>query len=147
MFRFSIPVILFLLAAVFFHSCDKDREHPVPHVHVNIDLNIINYNLNSPGLSHQFAQNEGGRIFGYRGIIVYRLSTDEFRAFDRACPCNPHQCTVSIDPENRVTATDACCGSRFLLIDGSVMEGDAGFPLKPYRTFFNPSTNRLQITN
>lgn len=144
MFRFSIPVILFLLAAVFFHSCDKDRQHPVPYVPVNFDFNIIHYNLNSPGLSHQFSQGESG---GYRGIIVYRLSMDEFRAFDRACPCNPHQCTVSIDPENQVTATDPCCGSRFLLIDGSVMEGDAGFPLKPYRTIFNPSTNRLLITN
>ncbi len=139
-----LPAFLTALCLVLLNACDKDREHPVPYVYVDFDFNIIHYNLNSPGLSHQFSQTESG---GYRGIIVYRLSMDEFRAFDRACPCDPNHCIVSINPDDQVLASDPCCGSTFLLLDGSVVEGDAQFPLKPYQAIFNPSTNRLRIVN
>lgn len=139
---FWMTGLLLVLAVLF--ACDKDREHPVPYVHVNFDFNIIHYNLNSVGSSHQFSQAESG---GYRGIMVYRVSMDQFRAFDRACPCNPHHCLVSILPDNPVLATDPCCESTFLLIDGSVVEGDAQFPLKEYQAHFDEGSNRLRITN
>lgn len=145
--HFKTTILLVFLAFFYlalFQACDKDREHPVPYVFVDFDFNIIHYNLNSPGLSHQFSQAESG---GYQGIIVYRLSMDEFRAFDRACPCNPHHCIVSIHPDDQVFASDPCCGSTFLLLDGSVVEGDAQFPLKQYQAIFNPGTNRLRIMN
>lgn len=125
-------------------ACDEDREHPVPYVRVDFNFNVLHYNLAGPGSSHQFSDFESG---GYRGIIVHRLSMDEFRAFDRACPCDPHNCMVSIDPENQLLARDPCCESVFLLIDGTIMEGDAQFPLKEYRAIFNPATNRLHISN
>ncbi len=134
-----IIVLLFAMA-----SCDEDREHPVPYVHVNFEFNVIHYNLSGPGSSHQFSVDESG---GYRGIIVHRLTMDEFRAYDRACPCDPNNCMVSIDPENPLLATDPCCGSTFLLLDGTIVEGDARFPLREYRASFNPATNRLRITN
>ncbi len=125
-------------------SCDDDREHPVPYVHVRFEFNVIHYNLSAPGSAHQFSVEESG---GYRGIIVYRVSMDEFRAYDRACPCDPHNCKVSIDPDNPLLATDPCCGSSFLLMDGTIVDGNARFPLKEYRTTFSSSTNRLRITN
>ncbi len=141
--RYFIPLLLVCVLTAL-AGCDKDREHPVPYVHVQFDFNIIHYNLNSVGSSHQFSQHESG---GYRGIVVYRLSMDEFKAYDRACPCDPHHCTVSISADNPVLVTDPCCGSTFLLMDGSLVEGDAQFPLKEYRALFNPGTNRLTITN
>ncbi len=141
---YALLALVAILSAGFLNACDKDREHPVPYVHVEFNFNIIHYNLNSPGLSHQFSQSESG---GVQGIIVYRLSMDEFRAYDRACPCDPFHCKVSIKEDDLLRATDPCCGSVFLLIDGTVTEGDAGFPLKTYRTEFNEQTNRLRITN
>jgi len=127
-------------------SCEKDRQHPVPDVVIDFNFNVLHYNLSNPGLSAQFSREESG---GYRGIIVYRLSMDEFRAYDRACPHEPHaaNCLVSISASSAVLAEDDCCGSVFILTDGSVLEGPSDFPLKAYRTVFNPATNRLRITN
>ena len=73
---------------------------------------------------------------GYRGIIIYRHSWDVFTAFDRACPYHPSQegCLVEAQPP---LAYDACCGSRFLLFDGSVVTGPARWPLKQYQVFYN----------
>ncbi len=140
----GLLLILFAAMPSLLSSCDKDREHPVPHVLVNFNFNIIHYNLNSPGMSHQFSRSESG---GYQGIIVYRVSMDEFRAFDRACPCDPDNCMVSLLEDDNLRASDPCCGSVFLVIDGSVVEGSSNYPLKQYNAIFDPSTNRLTIRN
>ena len=142
-FKYNKLILVFvsLFALV---SCDDDQRHPVPDVYVDFEFNIIHYNLSGPGSAHQFSRDESG---GYQGIIVYRVSMDEFRAYDRACPCDPHNCKVSIDPEDNWYATDPCCNSVFLLLDGTLVEGSAQFPLKEYRARFNPQTNRLRISN
>ncbi len=125
-------------------SCDKEREHPVPHVRVDFNFNIIHYDLNSPGMSHQFSRSESG---GYQGIIVYRVSMDEFRAFDRACPGDPNNCILGLLENDHLRAGAPCCDSVFLVIDGSVVEGSSRYPLKQYNAIFDPSTNRLTIRN
>ncbi|MBW6496941.1 MAG: Rieske 2Fe-2S domain-containing protein [Bacteroidales bacterium] len=73
---------------------------------------------------------------GYRGIVVYRWSYDEFRAFDRACPHHPYDECAIIEVEDPPIAKCHCCGSMFLLIDGSVVQGPSKYPLKQYPTFF-----------
>ncbi len=137
-----MAVTLTLLAL----ACNKEHLHPVPDVHLSFDFNVLHYNLSNPGLSHQFSREASG---GYRGIIVYRMSTSEFMAYDRACPYQPHdmESLVSISPSNSVVAECPVCNSRFVLTDGSVLDGPAAFPLKVYRTSFNHSTNRLWIGN
>jgi hypothetical protein len=131
-------VVLFLLALA---SCSKDDEHPVPYVRVELDINVIHYNLNQPGMSAELLGH------GYRGIFIYRVSENQFRAFDRACPDNPHQCTLNISEENQVIAEAECCDSDFILIDGSSVENVSPYPLREYRTSFNSSTNRLRVVN
>ncbi len=130
-----------------FQGCDKDREHPVPYVRVTLSFNVLHHNLSAPGLSAQFSRQDLGGQAGYQGIIVYRLSGDEFRAYDRACPCDPHNCIASIEEDNPVLAYAPECESRFILTDGSVVEGPSRFPLRQYRTSFDPHTNRLSISN
>ena len=142
-----IFVILVTATGLLFQGCDKDREHPVPYVRVTVSFNVLHHNLSAPGLSAQFSRHDLGGSAGYQGIIVYRLSNDEFRAYDRACPCNPHNCIVSIEEDNPVLAFAPECESRFILTDGSVVEGPSRFPLREYRTSFDPHTNRLMISN
>jgi len=122
-------------------SCG-DSDQVVPFVQVDIDLNLnlpIYSDLNTVGNHLNIS---GGSL----GIVVYRLSIDEFKAFDRHCTFNvPGNCRLNVDDTNIQVEDNECCGSVFSLIDGTVQSGDAFVPLKEYQTsFFN---NVLTIAN
>lgn len=136
---FNLIILVSLLSVL---SC-KDEEHPyIPNVYVNLRLNINSteyVELNSVG----------GWVYltgGYRGLIVYRLSSDEFVVFDRGCPYDTYADCARIEmEESGLICIDKCCGSRFLIIDGSVMKGPATSPLKQYKSSFDGDF--LYITN
>ena len=133
----SLLAILIVLPA----SCDKDQEHPVPFVAVDFMINVEstqNLELNTIG---GWAYYTGG----YRGIIVYRHSIDEFTAFDRACPYHPNEPDALVRVFDPPLAVDTLCGSTFELIYGSVVIGPSQHPLRQYRTFYNPPW--LQVTS
>lgn len=126
-------LLLFIIFSFLLLSC-KDKESYVPYADVNIYINVNStqyIGLNSVG----------GWVYltgGYRGIIVYRLSPEEFVAFERTCPYDPEISTARVQVENSgLTAIDSTCGSRFILIDGSVYSPPATTSLKSYRTSFN----------
>ncbi|HHZ63903.1 MAG TPA: hypothetical protein EYN38_03225 [Flavobacteriales bacterium] len=140
----TISKILFFSLAgllIITNGCKKD-EDVVPSVEVNIyiyttdaefaDLNAV-----------------GGWIYltgGAQGIVVYRLSQDEFMAYDRNCTYQPNESGAIIEVEpSGITAVDNSCGSKFLLTDGSVLEGPAPDILKRYQTSFDG--NLLRIYN
>jgi Rieske Fe-S protein len=136
---------LFLLPVLFLasSSCKKGTPQGVPLVTVDIrmyssDPSFIN--LNSPG----------GWVYisgGNRGIVVYRRSLSDFAAYDRTCTYNPSDQNelVKVDVSNNVILSDAHCGSKFLITDGSVNQGPATLPLKSYTTSYDG--NMLHIYN
>ncbi len=137
--------ILALLLLVYFFAglgCNKERYERVPNVFVNftIDLNQAQY---TP------LQITGGWVYvtgGYRGIIVYRKTFEEFVALDRTSTYKPEsEGNRVVVEENNLIAADTVSGSRFLLLDGSVVEGPAPFGLKQYRTSFDGV--HIHITN
>ncbi|MEF8846346.1 MAG: Rieske 2Fe-2S domain-containing protein [Bacteroidales bacterium] len=71
---------------------------------------------------------------GYGGLIIFRASTNNYKAFDRACPFNPKEkCILEPfegDKSNNILSCP-CCGSLFDL-------GDNG------RNIHGPSTRGLQ---
>ena len=123
-------------------SCKKDDDS-VPSVTVNILLSTTD-----PSFTDLNAV--GGWIYlsgGSRGIVVYRLSMGEFMAYDRHCTYKPAESCAKVDVDaSGIIAVDACCGSKFLLTDGSVTEGPASIPLKRYQTNFD-GNNMLRIYN
>ena len=134
-------IIVLLLSSTW--SCgDKIQHDSIPEVAVyaQIDVNSTMYiELNTIG----------GWVYltgGYRGILVYRISVDEFVAYDRGCPYDPfEQCArITMDPSG-ITCTDSCCGSQFGILDGSVIKGPATIPLKRFYTYFDG--NILTINN
>jgi nitrite reductase/ring-hydroxylating ferredoxin subunit len=133
---FSILFLLFLQS-----GCKKDDDL-VPNVPVSISIYTTDPQFNDLNAV-------GGWIYltgGSRGIVVYRFSMDEFMAYDRHCTYTPKEscALISVD-QSGVIAKDDCCGSQFLLTDGTVLEGPASRPLKQYGTYFNG--NLLRIFN
>ena len=132
-----------LFSFVFFCNCKKDQnDERVPYVPVNIVLNTSDplfVKLNAPGA---WAYVNGGS----RGIVIYRLSLDDFRAYDRHCPYQPNNTCgkVSVNT-SQIMAVDSCCGSEFVLTDGTVAKQPASRPLTQYSTSFDG--NRLLISN
>lgn len=126
-----IALVIFLL----FPHCNKDKQRdPIPNVHVNLQLDISSTLYSDLNIVGGYAYLTGG----YKGLIVYRMAHDEFVAYDRACPYDYEKSEARVDVEdNGLTLIDSTCMSRFLLLDGSVVEGPAQRPLKNYQTTFN----------
>ena len=140
-FKKKITVACITLAL--FSGCNDDEgNNNIPLVEVNIQINV-----NDPQFIN--LQTVGGWVEvsgGSRGIILYRLSGGEIKAYDRHCTFEPsNTCAiVSVDATN-ITATDLCCGSSFLLNNGSVSKPPASQPLKEYNTTFDGTF--LAVTN
>jgi len=145
-------IVVMMFSAAFFQACDKDEDPQFNPGYVNI---FINPN----GTEYAELNAVGGWVYLYadppsRGIIVYRLSQDEFKAYDRMPTYEPNQCCLSdstgpctsiIVNESGIIAVDTCNGSEYILLDGSVSKGPASVPLFAYRTVYDGDI--LQIFN
>lgn len=123
-------------------SCERNNQTGIPYVPVNFQIVVSN-----PEFSPLLAV--GGWVYiggGSRGIIVYRASPEEFKAYDRHCTwIVADDCRVSVDNSD-ITAVDSeCCDSHFLLVDGAPISGPAPIGLHQYRTEFDG--NILYIYN
>ncbi len=129
-------VLVLILFSILFQesSCKKEDYANIPNVYVDISLDISS-------TFYIELNNVGGWVNltgGYKGITVYRSSTDAFVAFERCCPydADVSAAIVQVD-DSGLTLTDSICGSTFLILDGSVVNGPATMPLKQYRADFN----------
>ncbi len=140
--RYSI-ILFFSMVFFIVNGCKKNVETTtVPIVTVNVTLYT-----NTP--SFLPLNTIGGWVYvsgGVRGIIVYRYSDTEFRAYERNCTYEPsNSCaTVSVDNTN-IVAVDTCCGSQFTIVDGNVIQGPARSSLVQYATYYDG--NVLTISN
>lgn len=123
-------------------SCKNEENNNIPLVQVDFFININDpdyLNLKTVGGSVEVSG-------GSRGILLYRLSIDEIKAYDRHCTFQPsNSCAIISADLNGITATDGCCGSSFLLSSGNVSQPPASTPLKQYNTTFD-GTN-LRVSN
>ncbi len=129
-----------LALALLLPGCRKSQPGGVPLVPVDIAINVNNpeyIDLAVPG----------GWLYltgGSQGLIVYRVSNNEFRAMDRHCPYQASNlCRVSVDSSEVVARDQGCCGSAFLVTDGSVIQGPSALPLQRYNTSFNGTILRI----
>jgi nitrite reductase/ring-hydroxylating ferredoxin subunit len=136
---FFRPVLLFLFILFIVlpsQQCKKDEDE-IPNAYVSFYIDVTSTQYS--GLN-----NIGGYIYvtgGVRGIIIYRRSTDEFMAYERDCPYQPSNSCALVEVDNSaLMAVDSCCGSQFLLLDGSVIQGPSTKMLKHYQTSFDGTT-------
>lgn len=132
-----LPAILVFFFVV---SCRKDKQKPeIPYVVVNIQLypNTLDY-ISVSGWVYVTG--------GYRGLIVYRMTDNDFMAYERTCPYDPDKDCARVEVESsNITAVDSCCGSQYILTDGSPIRGPSGYSLQQYQTSYDG--NQLRIFN
>jgi nitrite reductase/ring-hydroxylating ferredoxin subunit len=143
--KHGVTLILIPLLILLVFSC-KREQHPVPTVHVDmyISLNIPSSQpLNSPG----------GAIYhegGYKGLIIYRRtltnSSEDFIAYDRACPNDwEKECGRISISKDMMYGICGCDSGQYLLYDGSAVGGNESVPLKFYRVRY--LGNSLHVFN
>lgn len=126
--------LLFFTAGLFLLTLCTDQDQVVPYVKVNISIYLYDPEFSAlQGIGNSIAVTGG-----VSGILIYRLSMEEFLAFDRTCTHNVDDfCQVFSDDSGLFAVDTFCCGSKFLLLDGSVVKGPAKYPLKQYNTYFD----------
>jgi nitrite reductase/ring-hydroxylating ferredoxin subunit len=121
---------LFFLTLI---ACEPNlSDDPVPY----IAFTDIVINLNLPEFIA--LRSDGGHKEingGVRGIIIYRINSNTYKAYERNCTFQPNSAcaTVNVHTSN-LFMTDPCCGSNFTFEDGNPSGGPAWRPLVNYRT-------------
>jgi len=141
--RFKYFLLSLIVIIIISGSCKKDEQQPeIPYVYVNFSLNP-----NSTLYIHLNAVNGWETVSGgYKGILIFRKSVNEFAAFERACPNDPLEngAQVRVD-DSGITCYCPVCGSKFIMVDGTPYEGPSHYPLKQYSAMYDGSM--LYITN
>jgi hypothetical protein len=134
---FSLMVLALLIMA----ACNKDNgdRQPLPPINITIDPNSTIYQeLNITG-GWMYLDQQDGAEPPSRGIIVYRMTEDQFLAFERTPPfkpdscCNPAKtvCTaLLVNPYPFIV--DTCTLAKYSMLDGSPVSGPSNMPLSAY---------------
>ncbi|HEX5003149.1 MAG TPA: hypothetical protein VFW78_11690 [Bacteroidia bacterium] len=134
-------IIMLLCVTTAFLSCKKESSNDIAQYPVDFYLN-----LNEP--SNISLNAVGGVLYlsgGTKGIIIYRRSISEFNAIERNCPYDPNASCSLIQIQSGITAIDSCCGSKFSIYDGSVINGPAATPLYFYYTQYDDLNKTLHV--
>ena len=130
-----LVILIFLLGVI---SCDNTPYNPnIPNVHINfsIEPNSIFYQE----LNTVSGYREVTAPWPSRGIIIYRYSLDEFKAYERQSPNDPNHCGEN----SRLIVefpfvVDTCLDVKYSILDGSIFtQGYMGYPLIEYRTQYD----------
>ncbi len=132
----------FCLISGLLWACDStDPQDQIPPAIVNETINLTNQ-------QYQSLQFIGGTVAitgGVRGILIYRATIDEYRAFERNCSYQPLDVCALVEVESSgLFMIDSCCTSTFNF-DGFPTGGPASLPLRVYNTSLQG--NFLVITN
>ncbi|MDD3859148.1 MAG: hypothetical protein PHW83_03040 [Bacteroidales bacterium] len=141
-FNLSKILILIILASFFSVVPACDREDRIPYVYVDFVIypDLPQYSdLKTPG---NYLYLTGG----YRGIIMYCDFTDSYKAYDRCCTYEPSNSNAILDVDSSgLFLVCRNCNSKFMLLDGSVVEGPAKYYLTQYATYLDG--NALYVYN
>ena len=136
-----LVILVFFLGAV---SCDDTPHNPnIPDVYINFSIDpnsTFEYDLNTVS-GWRYAKSP----WPSRGIIIYRYSMDEFKAYERQSPNEPDYCGEN----SRLIVefpfvVDTCLNVKYSILDGSIITpGYNGYPLIEYRTQYDGHTLRV----
>jgi hypothetical protein len=132
-----------LLSPVLFHGCTETLVNPnYPNAIIDVTINLNQSSYYDLRFVSGFMYLTSDYESSSRGLIVYRLSQDEFRAYDRLPPNKPNACCDSDGNCTRLVVDfpfviDNCNDIKYNIINGDIFEGDGIYPLIQYHTSFN----------
>ena len=125
-------------------SCKDTPNNPnIPNVYINFSIDpnsTMNYEINT--VSGWMYVTEK---WPSRGIIIYRYSQNEFKAYERQSPNDPDHCGQNsrLIVESPFVI-DTCLNIKYSILDGSVLtQGYNGYPLIEYRTQYDGQILRV----
>ena len=153
-------IVLALLAACFLQSCRDVIENPnYPNAYINFTINLNQTEYADLRHVSGFAYVTSDLLSTSRGIIIYRLYQDEFRAYDRLPPNYHNACTDSQGNTNRLVVeggfwvVDHCNNAYYNIINGDIFidndtmvpnfDCSVVYPLIQYHTVFDGTTLRV----
>jgi nitrite reductase/ring-hydroxylating ferredoxin subunit len=133
------PLILFAACWILLlFACSKNESNPN-----EIPVVPVNFSIDPNSTVYMELNHIGGWLpltGGYRGIIVYRSSLTEFKAYERACPYDWQQASAQVRVDtSQITISCPVCKSAFVILDGSPYHGPSPYPLKQYQTAYDGS--------
>lgn len=139
----TINTFIFLILAILLSGCRDHHENPnYPNAIIDITINLNKIDYYDLRVVSGFTYLTSDPMSTSRGIIVYRLSEDEFRAYDRLPPNKPNTCCDNQGNCSRLIVdfpfvVDNCNEIKYNIINGDLFEGDGVYPLIQYHTSFN----------
>ncbi len=156
--KFTKTVVVFMFGVFLLvaFSCNKDNINPnIPNVPINITIDpnsTLIQELNTVGGWVYLDEKPGIYIpQGSRGVMVYRMGVQEFKAYERQPPntpnecCNGNICTKLIIDEHYPFVKDTCTNTMYQLLDGSLFSGEGRYPMIEYGAIYDG--NLLHIYN
>lgn len=141
---FPAAGIIIIVCCALLNSCNKESNGrlPLPPVNISIDPNSTIYQEINIAGGWMYLDETNNVLPPSRGIIVYRLSEDQFVAFERTPPFKPDSCCNAA--KTICTALivdypyvlDTCTNSKYLILDGSQVSGPSNISLGMYVTEF-----------
>jgi len=121
-----------LIVVLTFGSCEPQLQDEIPYVLVEIDINLNN-------TEYVDLFNDGGYVYilgGVRGIIIYRASENDYRAFERNSPIDASAACSIIDVDTSGLFMVDPCHSVFYDFEGLPISGNS-LPLRQYETILD----------
>lgn len=142
---------ILMTGIIWSQSCTREASDVVPDTYMNVTLvNIpaqIRINQSMIITNTMVPVNNLG--YDNNGIIVYRNSQDEYFAYDRTCTYHVEESIPVNLWTNPLFAICPQCSTKYQLYWSGIPadEGPSVYPLKQYKTSYNPNTFELHITN
>ena len=140
--------IILLIVSVSLNACKKDDKNE------NVNIGYVNLTINPNSTEYLDLNIVTGWVYLYatppsRGIIVYRASFDEFKAYDRTPPYKPDECCNGPNCTRLIVdglfVNDTCLDVNYQIIDGSWISGPGKLHLVEYHTYYDGTY--LNISN
>jgi len=125
-------LIILSSAGLLVNSC-KDKEDLVPQAYVNFTISVADPEFSELSTVGNSIMVTGGVC----GIVIFRLSQDEFVALERNCTYQPSDRCAVVPDSSGLMLNCPCCNSVFTISNGTHIGGEATRPLVLYNTSFD----------